>query len=334
MSPKKPSMRQIADAAGVSVATVSHVINNVGRFSDETRDRVLAVIDEYGYVANQTAKSLRMAQSKTIGMIVPDISNDFFSKIAFHVEREMAAEGYSVFVCNSGNDPERERGYFRSLSGKQADGIICISGLRKLGDDLLVRGVPVVCIDRAPESDLAIPHVGSDDLLGSVMACERLIACGCRDILTISSFTADYLGNEREVGYLQTLAKHGIPLRRENLLYVTGRRPSIDEAEALVRDVLAGGRTPDGIFATSDHAAVGALRALRAAGLDVPGQVKIVGFDDSVYATLPTPSLTTIHRFPEQMAHEGCRVLLQLMNGKTPPMETTVPVKLVIRESC
>lgn len=127
---KRSSMRQIAAAAGVSVATVSHVINGSGRFSEDTRERVEAAVEEYGYVTNMAAKSLRMAQSRTIGMIVPDISNDFFSKIALHVERELATEDYSVFVCNSANDPARERDYFRTLASKQADGIICISGLR------------------------------------------------------------------------------------------------------------------------------------------------------------------------------------------------------------
>ena len=100
---KSSSMRQIAVAAGVSVATVSHVINGSGRFSEDTRKRVEAAIEEYGYVTNMAAKSLRVAQSRTIGMIVPDISNDFFSKIALHVERELATEDYSVFVCNSPN---------------------------------------------------------------------------------------------------------------------------------------------------------------------------------------------------------------------------------------
>ncbi len=160
MAQKQLSMKEIAQLAGVSVATVSHVVNNVGRFSEDTRKRVQDVIDQYGYVTNQSAKTLRQAQSRSIGMIVPDISNDFFSKIAYHVERTLAAQGYSVFVCNSGNDPQRERDYFHSLASKQADGIICISGLRELTNDIVTRGIPVVCIDRMPQSDLAIPHVG------------------------------------------------------------------------------------------------------------------------------------------------------------------------------
>lgn len=218
---KRSSMRQIAAAAGVSVATVSHVINGSGRFSEDTRERVEAAVEEYGYVTNMAAKSLRMAQSRTIGMIVPDISNDFFSKIALHVERELATEDYSVFVCNSANDPARERDYFRTLASKQADGIICISGLRRLDGEFVPHGIPVVCIDRAPENDLGFPHVGSDNIGGGYMATEHLIERGCKNILSISSFTANYPGNERQMGYERALAAHGMPLCRDYQLFVS-----------------------------------------------------------------------------------------------------------------
>lgn len=334
MNSSKPTMRQIAEAAGVSVATVSHVINGVGRFSDETRDRVERVIDEYGYTANLAARSLKVAETKTIGMIVPDISNDFFSKIALRAEDYLMEQGYSVFVCNSHNNPERERAYFKTLAGKQADGILCISGLNELTSDLLVKSIPVVCIDRKPKRNLNIPFVGSNGLYGARVATEHLIKNGCKNILTISSFTAEYKDNDRLRGYQQALEKYGIPFRDEYRLNVTGKRPSIIEAEALVREFLAQNHELDGIFATSDHAAVGAFRALRAAGLMVPDDVKIAGFDDSVYSLLPTPWLTTVHRFPERMAEEGCKALLQLINGETPALETIIPTELVVRSSC
>lgn len=334
MAQKQLSMKEIAQLAGVSVATVSHVVNNVGRFSEDTRKRVQDVIDQYGYVTNQSAKTLRQAQSRSIGMIVPDISNDFFSKIAYHVERTLAAQGYSVFVCNSGNDPQRERDYFHSLAGKQADGIICISGLRELTDDIVTRGIPVVCIDRMPQSDLAIPHVGTDDERGAYLATSALIDRDCKNILTISSFTADYDRNDRLTGYMHAVADHGLPLRREYMVYVTGQRPSMNEAQDIVAGLIDAGMPLDGIFATSDHSAAGALRAVQAAGLNVPGDIKIVGYDDSIYSKLTTPQITTVQRHPELMAQEGCKALLDLIAGRTPAMETVVPVELVRRRSC
>lgn len=334
MAQKPLSMKEVAQLAGVSVATVSHVVNNVGRFSEDTRKRVQDVIDEHGYVANQSAKTLRQAQSRSTGMIVPDISNDFFSKIAFHVERALAAQGYSVFVCNSGNDPQRERDYFHSLAGKQADGIICISGLRELTNDIVTRGIPVVCIDRMPQSDLSIPHVGSDDVHGAYLATSALIDRGCKNILTISNFTADYDRNDRQTGYMQALADHGIPLRREYMAYVTGQRSSMDESQDIVAGMLDAGMPLDGIFATSDHSAAGAFRAVQKAGLSVPDEVKIVGFDDSIYSKLTTPQITTVQRHPELMAQKGCEALLDLIAGRTPAMETVIPVELVRRRSC
>ena len=132
------------------------------------------------------------------------------------------------------------------------------------------------------------------------MATEHLIERGCKNILSISSFTANYPGNERQMGYERALAAHGMPLCRDYQLFVSGKQPSIIESEELVTDFLSTGCPVDGIFAHSDHAAVGALRALVAAGKRVPEDVRLIGFDDSVYAQIPTPQISTIRRFPER----------------------------------
>ena len=328
------SIRDIARMADVSVATVSRVINNNGRFSEATRQRVLKVIEESGYVTNMAARSLRSSKSGNIGMIVPDISNDFFSSVALHVERELAAQGYSVFVCNSGNDAERERDYFRTLTSKLVDGIICISGLNSLNADLLTSRIPVVCIDRYPESAHFVPRVSSNDIEASRMATEHLIQRGCEHILFVSSYTVDYGKRDRETGYRNALAARGQTPASSDLLYVTGTKPSMVEADELVTRYLEErGLDFDGIFASSDHAAVGCLNALRAAGVDVPGQVRLVGYDDSVYSRLTTPQITSVQRHTDQLAARGCEALLTLLSGEVPPVETFVPTELVQRES-
>lgn len=331
---QKLSIRDIARMADVSVATVSRVINNNGRFSEETRQRVQKVIDENGYVTNMAARSLRSSKSGNIGMIVPDISNDFFSAIALHAERFLAGKGYSVFVCNSGNDPEREMDYFRTLTSKLVDGILCISGLNTLEDDLLTSRVPVVCIDRYPENARAIPRVSTNDVEASRVATEHLIEQGCQNILFVSSYTARHSKRDREDGFIQALTAHGLPSPVENRIYITGEQPSMVEAETFLTELLQQrGLDFDGIFCSSDHTAVGCLRALRAANVDVPGQVRVAGFDDSIYAQLTTPSITSIQRHPDQLARRGCEALLQLIAGETPPLETYVPADLVIRDS-
>ena len=330
---KSVSIRDIAEMAGVSTATVSRVINNNGRFSEATRERVQKIIDETGYVTNMAAKSLRESRSKTIGMIVPDISNDFFSTLALHTERYLAKRGYSVFVCNNANDPERERDYIKTLVSKQVDGIICISGAHELSDDVTARKVPLVCVDRYPERNEQIPRVISDDVRGGLLATEHLIERGCRNILFISSAVKDYNKERREQGYEQALREHGLTAPQDYRLHLPGADPSKDEAEWLVAEFLDSGLPVNGVFAVSDHAAAGALRALRAKGIGVPDEVKLVGYDDSIYSQLTTPQITTIERYPEQLAHKGCDALLQMIGGETPVQETIVPVGLVERGS-
>lgn len=334
MPDQKPlSMRDIAQMAGVSIATVSRVINNNGRFSEETRKRVQKIIDENGYVTNMAAKSLREARTKTIGMIVPDISNDFFSTLALHTEQTLAKHGYSVFVCNNGNSVERERDYIRTLVSKRVDGIICISGSHALNDESVPRTIPVVCVDRYPGDDSPIPRVISDDVRGGYLATEHLIERGCRRILFISSALDDLNKRNRELGYEHALAVHGCTSDPALRILLSGEGPSMEEAERLVSMLIEQNVPFDGVFAVSDHAAVGALRALIRAGRSVPENVKVVGFDDSIYAQITAPTITSIRRFPTILAERGCETLLGLIRGELMPTETVVPVELVPRAS-
>lgn len=334
MSEQKPvSIRDIAQMAGVSIATVSRVINNNGRFSEATRKRVQKAIDESGYVTNMAAKSLREQRSKTIGMIVPDISNDFFSTLALHTEQQLATEGYSVFVCNTANSTERERDYIRTLVSKRVDGIICISGSNALGEEEVPQSIPVVCVDRFSGRDSAIPRVISNDIEGGFLATEHLIERGCQRILFISSEEDDLNKRNREVGHRRSLDAHDLAADPAYRILLPGRKPSMSEAAELVSAFLETGRPLDGIFAVSDHAAVGALKALQRADVLVPEDVRIVGFDDSIYTRIAHPSITSVRRFPDQLARAGCDVLLRLIAGEQVPLETVVPVELVERAS-
>lgn len=333
MSESKPlSIRDIADMAGVSIATVSRVINNNGRFSEATRQRVQDIIDEHGYVANMAAKTLRESRSKTIGMIVPDISNDYFATLVLHVEQYLSGKGYSVFVCNTGNNPERERGHIRSLASKRADGILCISGGLTIGTDAIPGNIPVVCIDRYPDSSSDIPHVVSANEEGGRIATEHLIAQGCKRILHITGSIDDKARLDRERGYREALEAHELA-RSAAVLQLSGEKPSAIETKELLSAYIDEGNAFDGIFAASDHSAVGALHALKEHGIDVPSAVKLVGFDNSVYSRITTPALSTIGRHPEQLAELGCQALLDCIEKKGPQLETEVPVYLIERES-
>lgn len=328
------NMRDIAEKAGVSVSTVSRVLNGNGRISPATRERVQAIIDETGYVVNMAARSLSSTRSGNVGLIVPDISNDFFSTLALHAEKYLAEKGYSVFVCNTANDPERERNYFLTLTSKLVDGVICISGLNQLTSDIVPAGLPVVCVDRQPQNDLGIPRVRSDESVGTYAATNHLIGRGCKHILHIGSYTALFEGKNRISGYENALRDAGLPHSKDDFIRVTGKKPSMVEArEGIIRRIGERGLDFDGIITSSDHAAAGALQALTQLDISVPGQVKICGFDDSIYSRLTTPTITTVHRYPEQLARAGCDRLLEQIGGETPRPETIIPVKLVVRES-
>ena len=144
---KNISIKQIAKLSGVSVATVSRVINNNGRFSEQTREKVMKIVNEYNYTTNMAAKSLRGSKSKTIGVIVPDVNNGFFSELVLEIEKYFFSYGYSVFICNTNQDEIKEKSYFKSLDSKLVDGIICISSISINPADYIKRNIPIVFIN-------------------------------------------------------------------------------------------------------------------------------------------------------------------------------------------
>lgn len=335
MENKKPlSIKDIAAISGVSIATVSRVLNDKGGYSKSTEEKVKAFVDSYGYISNMNAKSLRESKSLTIGLIIPDISNDFFATLALHTESCLAKHNYSVFICNSDNNVEKEKEYFKSLTSKCVDGILCISGLNQLTDDIIPNNIPIVCVDRYPQNDKRIPRVGSDDFEGSYLATKHLIEKGCKHILFVSSYTANYDKKERLEGYKKAILQFGLPFDKNYILYIEGKQPSYVEAEILVSEFLQSDYPIDGIFASSDRAALGSLYACKRANIEIPKQIKLIGFDNSLYSRLPSPSISTIARHPERMAEIGCETLLKLIqNELIDPLDIKVPVDLLERES-
>lgn len=332
---KKVSIKEVAALSGVSIATVSRVINNNGRFSEETKKKVFDVIEKYGYTTNMAAKSLRQARSQTIGMIVPDISNEFFARISLDVEKYFYDKGYSVFICNSAKSSEKEKQYFRSLDAKLVDGIVCISGQRNLPRELFTRNTPVVCIDRFPDHENNIGIVSSDGVSGGYLATNHLLKAGCRDILHVVSAIGEYARHLRTEGYEKALYEYKIPLDPDKIIHLSGKQPSVQESEALVDQCIENGMKFDGIFAVSDRAAYGALTSLKKHGIKVPEEVKIVGFDDSVYSQLSSPSITTIRQDTTLLAHTACEILYRFITTEEEVKETDVvlPVELVVRET-
>ena len=326
------SIIDVARLAGVSTATVSHVINKSGRFSRETEEKVMKVIEQYGYVSNNNARSLKSSASHTVGLIIPNINNDFFSSIAVTIEQFFDYYDYSLFICNTDNDPQKERRYFRRLDSMRVDGIIVISCQKKIEKDVISRNIPIVLLDRLPQNDMDLPIVTSDAKNGIYQATTSLIEKGCRNIIFISSFLATYVSTNRYEGYQEALKDHGFPASRQMIIQLESG-PSIIHSETSVFNYISRGNKVDGIICTSDNQAIGAMEAVKRRGYRVPEDIKVYGFDNQFQSRISTPTLSTVERSPSSLGRISSEVLMNLIRNKPAEKQTILSCSLVQRES-
>ena len=337
MAQKSISIKEIAKMANVSVATVSRVINNNGRFSKETKEKVEALIKEHGYTTNIAAKSLRTSKSKTIGLIVPNIDNAWFSQLALAIEKQFFDNNYSVFICNTSQDEKKEVAYFKSLDSKMVDGIICISGIEEIPSHFLSRDIPIVCIDRKPKDHSEAYYVESNHYSGGYQATEELINQGCKNIAILSRNKSLSVNRQRLKGYLDALKDHHLEAKEELQIFVDANQANYEGARQIINQLIKKRVTFDGIFATNDWRAYGALVALQENGIKVPEQVKLIGFDDIFIASTSHPTLSTIRQDTPALAKTACDLLLDLMNKEDNTEELqkryVLPVEIIRRES-
>lgn len=338
MEQKKISIREIAELSGVSVATVSRVINNNGRFSEETRQRVLKVIHEQGYETNAMAKGLRMQRTNTIGIVVPDLNNSFFSDLVEKIESQFFTAGYSTIICDTARDPHKESGYLKMLESKLVDGIVVISGLSEFDSQQLSRRIPIVCIDRKPKTD-DVFFIGSDHYKGASLATEELIHAGTEPLMVMGSRESTS-SNDRYKGFKDTMSKNGLSLG-ESIFHLTVEQDeNIDKRRAALRQLLrkrmSSGKLPIGIFAVSDSLAADILFAAHSLYISIPNDLKVIGFDDSPIARYCYPELTTIHQDTNSIAQEASTYLISTIQGEKTSVVTSnklVDVTLVKRDT-
>jgi DNA-binding LacI/PurR family transcriptional regulator len=328
------TIRDVAARAGVSVATVSRVVNrSPHRVHPATRRRVLAAVRALGYDANIIAQGLKKRSTRTVALIVPDISNPFFPAIARGIEDAARARGYAVLLCNTYEDLDRERAYLTLLGQRMVDGVVFATvgsntaHLRALRRE----GRPVVLVARDVEG-LRIDTVLVDNFRGEFEATRHLLALGHRRIAHIAGPTALHVAAERRRGYLEALAAAG--LRRDAALIAEGDFAASGGRRA-VGALLARGARFTAVVCANDLMAIGAIEALRAAGRRVPDDVAVVGFDDITFASLVSPALTTVAQPKYRMGQLAMERLLQLMNGSDRrPRQTVLAPQLIVRESC
>lgn len=330
---KKISIKQIAELSGVSVATVSRVINNNGRFSEETRQKVLDIIKKYDYTTNMAAKSLRVSKSNTIGIIVPDINNLFFAELVLEIENFFFDEGYSVFICNTGQNETKEKEYFKSLDSKLVDGIICISSNLVNPTNYVKRNIPIVYLNNTDIKEYY--SVECNHYEGGYLAGEELIKKNCKRIVLITNNKIASSVNSKIQGFKDALEKYNIPCYSELIFRLDIKEGIFEDSLHTINELIEKNIDFDGIFATNDLRAHGALVALQNHNISVPDKVKIVGYDGTSISKYANPPISTIYQDKKILATRTSNLLLKLIKQEDVQLakHTVIPVKLIQRKT-
>ena len=327
------TIRDVARRAGVSVATVSRVVNrSAHRVTPATERRVRSAVRALGYRANIIAQGLKKRSSRTVALIVPDISNPFFPAIARGIEDTARAHGYAVLLCNTYEDLARENAYLGLLRNRWVDGVIFAtvgSNTRHLRALRRAR-LPVVLVARDVEG-LAIDTVRVDNFRGEYEATQHLLRLGHRRIAHIAGPPTLHVAAERRRGYLDALRTAGL---EGEAVIVEGDFTADGGRRAMAAALRA--RPPiTAVAAANDLMAIGAMETLRLLAARVPQDVAVVGFDDITFASLVSPALTTVAQPKYRMGQMAMERLLQLLHGGDVRSRQTVLVpELVVRESC
>lgn len=317
------TIRDVAKKAGVSVATVSRFLNGSGYVSADAAKAVTDAVDELKYELNPVARSLNTKQSHLIGLIVPDITNPFFPELARAVEDVALTYGYTVILCNSDENPEKERNYLETLKKKYIAGFIVTSNQLD-APHYANMALPIVALDRAIND--RIPTVSSNNREGAVMGTQALLQRGCKDILFLRGPEELNPANDRFEGFMEAITESGV-----NYHILTCPFHFAD-SEKIVEGFLKEHKEIDGIFASSDVSAAGALKAAVTLGIQVPAELQIVGFDGIAMGEMLSPGLTTIAQDVYKMGAIATRVLIKrIENQEIEQHFYEVPVQLKLR---
>jgi LacI family transcriptional regulator len=323
-------MKDVAELVGVSIQTVSAVINNKPGITDETRDRVLEAVKQLGYRPYSVARSLRTGQTRTLALIVSDLSNPSFGTMASAAEDYAHRFGYSLTVHNTHDDVIREANYIQSLTQRWIDGVLYVSAEDELSSQTALEeaGIPSVAIDRIPEYYDG-PSVTLNNVKAGYVAARHLIALGHRHIAHISGPLRLRLVRERIAGFEQALADHGLsPTASEEGNW------TCDSGNMAMQHILNRQPHPTALFAANDRMAIGAMQALHEADLVVPDDISVIGLDDIELAAYQNPPLTTVRQSFVELATLAIQLLLALIENNQPP-ETQIVIEpeLIERQS-
>lgn len=322
----------VARMANVSTATVSRVISNAGTVKKETAEKVLEAIKKLNYQPNMLARQLRTSETKTILVVVPDITNTFFSAVLRGIESVAIENGYQVLLGDAQNIVERETSYLTLLGQKKADGLILLTARtdQKILEELS-QDYPVVLACEYYEGT-QLPTVSIDNVSSARKATEYLISLKHKRIGHISGPLNVVVGRDRCKGFHQAMAKHGLSVDQS---LVQEGEFSFESGFNLMMKFLSLEEPPTAIFAGNDEMAMGAVKAAKSKGFRVPDDLSVVGFDDIKFASIFEPALTTIAQPTFDMGQKAMHLLLKIINNEVLEKDQFIlSDKLIVRNSC
>ena len=329
------TMKRIAGELGVSITTVSKVLNNRADISEATRTRVLAKVEELGYKRNAVARSLSLRRSHTLGIVIPDLMHSFFVEIIAGIEPVASTRGYGLLLCSSSENPEKEQSELEMLRSRQVDGIVLASahgsGITGLLQQLTKQGTTLVMIDRDDHPSVKCHRVLTDDERVGELATSHLLDVGRRAIAHIGG-PAIVHAKRREKGWRETLGARGIKPSDEWIV-----RGGFMESEGYhaMKRLLAVRPKIDAVFAANDPSAIGAMKAIWAAGLRVPDDIAVVGVGDIALGDLLRVPLTTVGWSRTDQGRHAAELMLNSLDedNDAEPQRIIIPPRLIVRES-
>lgn len=321
------TIKDIAKLAGVSYGTVSRVLNDRPGVNPKTKEQVLRVIDEVGYKPNAIARSLVTKQSKSIALIVPDISQPFFGEIALSVDRETFKRGYNTILCNTNFDMEIEKRKLQFVHEKRVDGII-IRPAREDSRQYREMDVPTVLISHT--DDKFLNYIDIKNFEGGYIAGEHLGECGYKNVAYIGGYKEEYLTQERLKGFRAALEENGLELKESMMRFGD---LSIKTGYNGFADLLEAGTMPDAVFCANDQIALGVMHKAEEKGIKVPDQLGVVGFDNEVMTSFPQINLTTISQPADVMGKLAAQILIEKLENpeNDKPIKKLIAPELILR---
>lgn len=326
------NIRKVAELAGVSVATVSRTLKSPDIVSPSTRDKVLKAVEAAGYRPNQMAVQFRSRRTHNLAVLVPTVANTFFARVIGGIEQAAQQRGYGVLLCNTQGREEVETQYAGMVAARQADGLIQLRAFNPFPVDAVEpdQALPMVnvceVLDEAPCSTIQL-----DNRAAAQELTEHLVSLGHRRIAMIQGPRRSPLTRERVAGY--RVALEAADILFDNSLLCRGDF-TLASGHQAAGELLAAPALPTAIFCENDEMAIGAIRRIREAGLSVPGDISVAGFDDIAFASYSEPPLTTIAQPADMFGRRAANMLIDLLeNSATPVRHETLPHRLVVRDS-